>query len=53
MTGQILLKVLPFAFGVRLSTTMGSTGQKVRRGKMEGLYTISCSPVFVISLSPT
>lgn len=37
MTGQILLKVLPFAFGVRLSTAMGSKGQNVRRGKMEGL----------------
>lgn len=53
MMGQILLKVLPFAFGVRLSTAMGSKGQKVRRGKMEGLHTKSCSPIFVISLSPT
>lgn len=53
ITGQILLKLLPFAFGVRLNTATGSTGQKGRRGKMEALHTTSCSPVFVISLSPT
>lgn len=43
MTGQILLKVLPFAFGVRLSTTMGPTGQKAG-GERWRVYTQQVFP---------